>query len=191
MHRGVLATCAVEVQEGILVAAGALTSNVTLETELRFRSNMALMHVSPQLLCLVLQFRLQIVKGTCLLRDGVVELGHFIGLLANCLAPGLSKRIEILDIFLSLFELALEIVLGLLQLLDCLVLLLVLTSESITLSLLDFELCFKGGDTSGELNDLSGLSLETSFGSYEISSRLVKLLLYLSLGSSFIVELRD
>src|SRR6478609_12097959 len=121
MDRRVLATCAVEVEEDIHVAARALTSNVALEAELRLRgssrsrNNMTFMHVSSQLLRLVLQLRLQIVKGKCLLLDGVVELYDLVSLLADCLAPFLGKRFEILDVCLGLFKLALEVVLGLLQ----------------------------------------------------------------------------
>lgn len=152
---------------------------------------MTFMHVSSQLLRLVLQLRLQIVKGKCLLLDGVVELYDLLSLLADCLAPFLGKRFEILDVCLGLFELALEVVLGLLQLFDGLVLLLVLTSESIAFSLLNFELGFEGGDASGEINDLGGFSLETSLGGSEISRRLVKLLLHLGLGSSLVFKLRN
>lgn len=152
---------------------------------------MTLMHMSPQLLCLLIHFRLQLAKRICLDLDDLVEPHDLITILADCHAPFLGKRFEVLDIFLCLFELALEIVLGLLQLFDGFVLLLVLTSESIAFSLLNFELGFEGGDASGEINDLGGFSLETSLGVSKISRRLVKLLLHLGLGSSLVFKLRN
>jgi hypothetical protein len=66
--------------------------------------------------------------------DGVVEFDDLINPLGDCLAEKRSKGFEMFDVCLGLIQLVLKTVLGLLLFFGGLILLLVLTLETITAS---------------------------------------------------------